>query len=182
MGQHCPTQSEGCLLSTASVWLQHWLHFRMKHQVSILINPDVGINKMKAGLDEKRGGDETDFRMVTQIWATHVLRQGNQARFHIMKSQLAVFNWTRLSWEGFQVMRPVFTAGGCKTQRSKEMHMLEMWFWRVCGRCLDIVKVLKISPISPNRAVRLFGEISSLNHTPCLNCTKPEYYEEKPKF
>lgn len=65
--------------------------------VSILINPDVVINKMKAGLDGKRGGDDTDFRMVTPNWATHLLRQGNEACFHIMKSPLAVFNWTRLS-------------------------------------------------------------------------------------
>lgn len=65
--------------------------------VSILINPDVVINKMKAGLDRKRGGDDTDFRMVTPNWATHVLRQGNAARFHIMKSPSAVLNWTRLS-------------------------------------------------------------------------------------
>lgn len=43
--------------------------------VSILINPDVDINKMKAGLDWKRGnmsGEGPDFRMVTPKWATYV--------------------------------------------------------------------------------------------------------------
>lgn len=98
----------------------------MKHQVSILINPDVVINKMKAGLDGKRGGDDTDFRMVTPNWATHVLRQGNEACFHIMKSPLAVFNWTRLSGEGFEVMRLVFTAGDCETQRRTETFEMQL--------------------------------------------------------
>lgn len=41
--------------------------------VSILINPDVDINKIKAGLDWKRGrlkGEGPDLRMVTLKWDT----------------------------------------------------------------------------------------------------------------
>lgn len=69
-------RSEGASMSPVPhrclPWLKHRSHVGL-NAVSILINPDVDINKTKAGLDWKRGRLRGDgFRMAMLKWDTSV--------------------------------------------------------------------------------------------------------------
>ena len=94
---HTPT-----FILSGPLRLQHWSHYWII-TVSILINPDVDINKMKAGLDWKRGRlnrEGPDFRKICHTQVGHLRPSSDRGieSVSILKYPLAFCNWSHLPW------------------------------------------------------------------------------------